>query len=68
MDRDQIVDRLLHDAEHAESGRQFAARIGHVEPAKDLTEKRDRLLAKAQELDPAHEAPAWKEHAEWLKR
>lgn len=64
--RDEKVDRLLHDAEHALSGSKFAASIGHVGPAKELLAKHDRLVAQAQAADPAHKAPAWIEHRKWL--
>lgn len=64
--RDAKVDRLLHDAEHALSGANFAKSIGHVRPEKELRQKHDRLVAEAQEIDPAHKAPAWAAHKEWL--
>lgn len=60
------VDRLLHDAEHADSGAEFARRMVVIQPdndahraaAHDLTAKRDRLLAEALALDPQRTAPA----------
>lgn len=66
-DRNENVDQYLHDAERALCGSRFAKSIGHFTPAAELREKHDRLLGMAQELDPGHEAPAWQEHARWLK-
>jgi hypothetical protein len=58
---EQEIDRLLHDAEHADAGSEFAARIGHTEPARELREKRDKLIDAAISLDPQQTARAWKE-------
>jgi hypothetical protein len=55
------VDRLLHDAEHADAGSAFASRIGHTGPAREMREKRDKLIDDAISLDPQQTAPAWQE-------
>lgn len=57
----QKIDRLLHDAEHAEAGETFARMIGHVFEAQTLRSKADHLIAMANTLDPEHTAPAWSE-------
>lgn len=69
MRRFQQVDRLLHDAEHADSGAAFARHMAGMQPhnrqhrqaAEELAAKRDRLLAEALALDPERTAPAWEE-------
>jgi hypothetical protein len=59
--RDEKVDALLHDAEHAHGGAQFADMVRDTANAKALRAKRDRLYAKALKLDPKQEAPCWDE-------
>lgn len=65
--RNQTVDRLLHDAEHAESGAAFAKSIGHHPQAEEMTVKAKILRQEAEKLDPKHEAPAWAEDATWAR-
>lgn len=50
--KNQQVDRLLHDAEHAHGGAQMADMMRDATSARELREKRDRLLAEALALDP----------------
>lgn len=65
---EQIND-LLHDAERALSGAEFADTMARMQPhnadhaaaAKNLRAKHATLLREACELDPQHEAPAWQE-------
>lgn len=64
---DEKIDRLLHDAERALSGSDFARKVGDIGEANALQDKHDLLVADAQESDPGHKAPAWAEHAKWLK-
>jgi hypothetical protein len=62
QERDDAVDELLHDAEHADGGAHFALRFAHDEAAaRRLTLRCDRLIAEAHGRDPAHAAPAWAE-------
>ena len=58
-DRDEKIDRLLHDAEHAESGAQMADMMRDRPNALLLYEKARKLRADALALDPKKEAPAW---------
>jgi len=52
------IDRLLHDAEHAEAGAEFAKMMAKMQPnnpdhpqyAKELAEKAVRLRSEAQKL------------------
>jgi hypothetical protein len=56
------VDRLLHDAEHKDSGAKFARSlrgIMHVEAAERLERDRDELIAEAIKLDPDRTCDAW---------
>ena len=46
------IDRLLHDAEHAQSGAVFAARIRHVVAASGMQSKYQRLYGEAERLFP----------------
>ena len=63
------VNRLLHDAEHADSGASFAALMyrrdplnkDHLEAMEALQAKRDRLIAEALALDPDRTDDAWEE-------
>lgn len=55
------VDQLLHDAEHAHGGAQFAEMVRDPANAKALRAKRDRLYAKALKLDPEQKAACWDE-------
>lgn len=60
---DERIDRLLHDAEHAESGAAFAARMARIDPANpDHAKYRDEYRAKAKRLRA--EAKALRESAE----
>jgi hypothetical protein len=67
-ERDAKVDQLLHDAEHAESGADFAKRIGHYGEAMKMADTAVRLRKEAAELDPEKQSPAWAEDEEWQKR
>lgn len=58
-ERDDAVDRLLHDAERAEGGAMFARMMADESNARLLDEKAQRLRAEAEALDPNKEAPAW---------
>lgn len=61
-DRDDAVDRLLHDAEHADGGAEFARNfVNDDAAARRLRLKRDRLIVEAHGRDPEHAAPAWAE-------
>jgi hypothetical protein len=63
------IDRLLHDAENADSGASFALMMAESDPSnpthkrmhRELSAKRDQLLGKALALDPDRSAPAWSE-------
>lgn len=63
------IDRLLHDAEHAESGADFAEMMMGQQPnnpahraARDsLRNKCSALVAEAHAADPTHSDPAWEE-------
>lgn len=57
--RDEQVNRLLHDAQHASSGSSFAHLTGHWQMATELAEKAARLRREAEALDPNRKAPAW---------
>jgi hypothetical protein len=60
-ERDEKVDRLLHDAEHAESGARMARIMRDYGMQVEYEKKRDGLIAEAQALDPNREADAWQE-------
>ena len=62
---EEVIDRLLHDAEHAHSGAMLARRMRDPEAAKRLFEKSRRCRAQAAILDPDKAAPAWKEIEPW---
>lgn len=55
------VDRLLHDAEHADSGAMMAGVMKDDAAFSRLHAKKVSLLAEANALDPEHTAPAWSE-------
>jgi len=55
------VDRLLHDAERAKGGGEFAALMRDSQHAAELKAKYQSLLAEANRIDPSHGAPAWSE-------
>lgn len=61
------IDQLLHDAEHADSGANFARQIGHTEPARALERKRERLVSEARILYHDNPGAAWPdpEDCEW---
>lgn len=66
-ERNESVDRLLHDAEHAHNGAGMAAMMRDAKAERELYEKRDRLVREALALDPKREAPAWDDaDCEWL--
>lgn len=50
-ERDDKINQLLHDAEHADSGRMMARMMGDTAAEKELRGKHDRLIAEAQQLD-----------------
>lgn len=58
------VDRLLHDAEHADGGARMARAMGDWPNADLLAAKAKTLRAGAETLDPAHTAPAWESDAD----
>lgn len=58
-ERDEKVDQLLHDAEHAESGGEMAARMNDEAAVNRLYAKWEGLIAEANKIDPEHKAPAW---------
>jgi hypothetical protein len=58
------IDRLLHDAEHKDSGAKFARSLPGdrpLEAAERMERDRDQLIAKALALDPDRKAEAWGE-------
>lgn len=58
------IDRLLHDAEHKDSGAKFARSLRgyqHEEAAERMERQRDELIAEALRLDPERKAEAWQE-------
>lgn len=83
-DRSERINRLLHDAEQAESGAWFAWRMArsvagdgpkavarrneHMEHAAGMDAKAKRLRAEALELDPERTDPAWREDEAWRHR
>ena len=64
---DEQIDRLIHDAQHADSGSQFAATMQHLGMARELKDKRDRLLSQARALHAANPGARWPdpEDCEW---
>jgi hypothetical protein len=60
-DRDRKVDRLLHDAEHADSGAMMAGVMRDHGAQRRFIAKRDNLVAEARALDPKRESPSWVE-------
>ena len=60
-ERDEQVDRLLHDAVRARDGAAFAMRMRDADAARRLTKKAHRMFAEADALDPTKEAPGWAE-------
>jgi hypothetical protein len=62
-ERDEQIDRLLHDAVRAHGGAEFAYEMSDPIAALALIEKRDRLLKEAFNADPYRMAPAWLEHS-----
>jgi len=68
-ERDAKVNELLHDADRAQAGAEFAERIKHlgahhVQAAKELREKATRLRAEAESIDPERESHWWTEGEE----
>lgn len=61
LERSEDIDRLLHDAEHADSGARMAGVMRDTEAALRLTRKRDDLIAHAHSLDPHHVEDAWRD-------
>lgn len=60
-ERNAKVDELLHDAEHADGGADFAAMMGDAASVASLRAKCARLVAEVLAIDPQRLAPAWKE-------
>jgi hypothetical protein len=59
------IDRLLHDAEHAKHGAEFARNLKPLptwqEDAERMEAKVRELVAQANALDPNHTAPSWED-------
>lgn len=55
------IDRLLHDAEHAEGGAMFAARMGDVTHTRSLQNKYRKLRAEAEKLFLDNPGSTWPE-------
>lgn len=55
------IDRLLHDADHTESGAMMARVMRDRGAELSCIEKAAALLGEANRLDPQHTAPAWEE-------
>lgn len=55
------VNRLLHDAEHADSGVMMANMMKDTKSASELKAKARRLWEEAHALDPTHTDDAWQE-------
>lgn len=64
-EKNERVDRCLHEAEHAQSGAQMAEQMRDEYHARQLRNKRDNLIREALEVDPKRTAPAWEET--WLE-
>lgn len=60
------VDRLLHDAEHADSGARMAGMMCDYPAKKKYEAKRRRLIAEAHALDPQHRCDAWEEASDGM--
>ena len=60
-ERDEKIDRLLHDAEHADSGAMMAGVMQDHEAKRRLIAKAANLRAQALALDPERTAPSWEE-------
>jgi metallophosphoesterase superfamily enzyme len=58
---DDKLNRILHDAEHAQSGYEFAHMMGHKNPAAELRDKRDRLVREAIAIEPTCSKGSWRE-------
>jgi hypothetical protein len=59
---EERVDRLLHDAEHKESGAVFCETlVREPDRAREFRAERDALIAEAERLDPGHTTRAWKD-------
>lgn len=63
---DEIIDRLLHDAQHADAAVEFAGRIGHFSVAKEKRVKRDTLIEQARTIHAENSGSRWP-HAEDCK-
>lgn len=70
MNVTEQIDRLIHDAQHADSGANFAQMIGHTGPAKEMRQKRDRLLKEARYLHAQNPDSRWPdpEDCEWASQ
>jgi hypothetical protein len=53
------INRLLHDAEHADSGANFARMIGHTGPMRDMERKREMLINEARILYATNPGATW---------
>lgn len=68
-ERSPDIDRLLHDAEHAQSGVLFAEMMMGQQPSNpdhravrdEMRNKAARLIAEAHAADPKHLHEAWEE-------
>lgn len=60
-DTEEKVDRLIHDADRAAAGADFARKMGDGKAATELYDKATRLAQEADALDPDRKSPAWKE-------
>ena len=63
----QEIDRMLHDAQHAESGANMAAMMHNKPKAVEFIAKRDRLIAEARLMHAANPGARWpdSEDCEW---
>ncbi len=63
----QRIDRLLHDAEHAQSGASMAAQMGDHKYAREAVKRRDAHLSEARRLYAANTGATWpdEEDCEW---
>lgn len=60
-DVNERVDRLLHDAEHKDSGAVMARMMKDLAATDRFLTDRDLLVAEALCIDPERAAPAWRE-------
>jgi hypothetical protein len=62
------IDRLLHDAQNADAGRNFASMMGNYGPANELRDKCESLKAEAIRLYLANPDADWPhpDDCEWI--